>query len=234
MFDEYVPIFSMEVAHEINRPLAKIGENACLLLDEATQEPNPHRQNIAQQLCTNVDSLKKVSGDLLRYSQVNVKPEPDQKQTINMKVLLESVFKDFDSRLKAKSITLKNLARPVEIYGIHDQLRTIVEQLLANAIKYSPEGGEIRIMLRDSETQMELEIEDEGPGIDPDDRAYVFEPFFRGKTLLSGESDEGPGMGLAIVKEYVANHQGKVDIIDTRQDQQGVRILIQIPLTEEP
>jgi len=128
---------------------------------------------------------------------------------------------------------MKNLARPVEISGIPDQLQVIIEQLLSNAIKYSPEGGEIRVMLRDSDMQMELEVEDEGPGIDPEDRLHLFEPFFHGKNLLADEIGQGPGLGLAIIKEYITNHQGKIDIIDSRQDQQGVRILVQIPLTQQ-
>ena len=150
-----------------------------------------------------------------------------------MKHLLESVIADFQTSLQAKSITLKKLVRPVEISGIHEQLRNIIEQLLSNAVKYSPGGGEIRIMLRDSGTQMELEVEDEGPGIEPDERSHVFEPFFRGKAAQCDDNAEGPGLGLAIVKEYVANHQGKVDIIDSRQDQHGARIRVQIPLIGE-
>jgi two-component system sensor histidine kinase GlrK len=94
-------------------------------------------------------------------------------------------------------------------------------------------NGEIRIMLRDSGSQMELEVEDEGPGIALDERAHVFEPFFRGKTALGDDTVEGSGLGLAIVKEHVTHHQGKVDIIDSRQDQQGARIRVQIPLTGE-
>jgi two-component system, NtrC family, sensor histidine kinase GlrK len=100
-------------------------------------------------------------------------------------------------------------------------------------VKYSPMGGEIRIMLRDSGAQIELEVEDEGPGIEPNERAHVFEPFFRGKAAQGDDNAEGPGLGLAIVKEYVANHQGRVDIIDSRQDQQGARVRVQIPLTSE-
>jgi two-component system sensor histidine kinase GlrK len=80
---------------------------------------------------------------------------------------------------------------------------------------------------------MELEVEDEGPGIALEERAHVFEPFFRGQTAQGDECAEGPGLGLAIVKEYVTNHQGKVNIIDSRQDQQGARFRVQIPLTGE-
>jgi two-component system sensor histidine kinase GlrK len=225
--------FMHNVAREIELPLESIREDAEHLVNEAGEEPDSERQNIAHHLRANVDKLKTVSEELLRYSQINLKPEMIRKETVNMKVLLESVIEDFQTHLQAKSISLKKLVRPVEISGINEQLRSIIEQLLSNAVKYSPAGGEIRIMLRDSGTQMELEIEDEGPGIEPNERAHVFEPFFRGKTAQGEDNIEGPGLGLAIVKEYVANHQGKVDIIDSRQDQHGARVRVQIPLSAE-
>jgi two-component system sensor histidine kinase GlrK len=225
--------FMHNVAREIDMPLESIREGAEHLINDTDDESNSARQDIARQLCNNVDKLKTVSDELVRYSQINSKLEMNRKETVNMKYLLESVIEAFQTRLQAKSISLKKLVRPVEISGIHEQLRGIIEQLMSNAVKYSPTGGEIRIMLRDSGTQLELEVEDEGPGIEPDERSHVFEPFFRGKTAQGDECDEGPGLGLAIVKEYVANHQGKVDIIDSRQDQHGARIRVQLPLTGE-
>jgi two-component system, NtrC family, sensor histidine kinase GlrK len=225
--------FMHNVAREIDLPLESIREGAEHLVNAVNEKPDSARQDIARLLCSNVDKLKAVSEELLRYSQINSKQEMNPKQTVNIKVLLESVIEDFQVRLQTKSISLKQLVRPVEISGIHEQLRSIIEQLLSNAVKYSPAGGEIRIMLRESGTQMELEVEDEGPGIAIEERAHVFEPFFRGKTAPGSECIEGPGLGLAIVKEYVANHQGKVNIIDSRQDQHGARIRVQIPLTAE-
>ncbi|WP_333872902.1 sensor histidine kinase [Methylobacter sp.] len=224
--------FMHNVAREIDLPLASIREGADLLANEAGDESSDARQDIARLLCSNVDKLKTVSEELVRYSQINSKPKTNRKETVNMQYLLESVIHDFQTRLQSKSISLKKLVRPVEISGSYDQLRSIIEQLISNAVKYSPTGGEIRIMLRDSGSQLELEVEDEGPGIEPDERSHVFEPFFRGKAAAYCEDNiEGPGLGLAIVRDYVVNHQGKVDIIDSRQDQHGARIRVQIPLT---
>lgn len=225
--------FMHNVAREIEMPLESIREGAQRLADEADGESDRARQEIALALCANSEKLKTVSEELVRYSQINSMPEMKLKNTVNMKNLLESVIEDFQPLLQEKSIALKKLVRPVEISGVHEQLRDIIEQLLDNALKYSPTDGEIRIMLRDAGAQMELEIEDEGPGIDPDERPHVFEPFYRGKAAQNGDYIQGPGLGLAMVKEYVANHQGKVDIIDTREDQQGARIRVQIPLTGE-
>ncbi|WP_262963807.1 sensor histidine kinase [Methylobacter psychrophilus] len=224
--------FMHNVAREINLPLASIRESAGCLVNETGDEVGNARQDIALVLCNNVDKLKTVSDELVRYSQIHSNLEMNSKATVNMEYLLDSVIKDLQPELQAKSISLKKLVRPVEIAGVEEQLRSVIDKLLSNAVKYSPLGGEIRIMLRDSGMQMELEIEDEGPGIDPNERLHVFEPFFRGRSAKNNDVDE-PGLGLAIVREYVTNHQGKIDIIDSRQDQQGARIRIQIPLTGE-
>ncbi len=221
--------FMHNVAREINLPLENIREGAKLLVNEVDE----NRQDIARLLCNHIDKLKTVSDELVRYSQISSKPETNRKATVNINSLLESVIEDFQPLLNAKAISVKKLVRPVDISGIEEQLRSIIEQLLSNAVKYSPVGGELRIMLRASGTQMELEVEDEGPGIEPDERLHVFEPFFRGTAAQSEEGAESSGLGLAIVKEYVTNHQGKVDIIDPRQDQPGTRIRVQIPLTGE-
>ncbi len=225
--------FMHNVALEIDLPLEEIRIGAERLAEEAKEEADSARQEIAQSLCLNVDKLKSVSKELVRFSQISVKSETNRKEKINMKALLDSVIEGFKSSLEAKSISLKKLVRPVEISGVHEQLRAVIEQLLSNAVKFSPTGGEIRIMLRDAGKQMELEVEDEGSGIEPDERPHVFEPFFRGKNAQVDDNAEGLGLGLAIVKEYVTNHQGKVDIIDTRHDQNGARIRVQIPLTDE-
>lgn len=215
--------FIHNVAREIEQPLEQIHHG----VEQLAQNADGEQQQLAQMLCGNADKLKTVTEELIRYSQLNAKPEAARKQTINMQHMLESVLDGLQPALQSKAISLKKLVRPVEISGINDQLRSIIEQLMANAVKYSPTGGEIRIMLRESGRQLELEIEDEGPGIAPDERARVFEPFYRGKDADSA----GPGLGLAIVKEYVTNHQGKVDIIEARQDQHGARVRVQIPLT---
>lgn len=222
--------FMHNVAREIDLPLEAIREGTERLLNETEKSPDSPGQLIALNLSANVEKLKTVSEELVRYSQINIKPEMKSKAGVNMKDLLESVIREFEAPLQDKSITLKKLIRPIEIDGIQEQLRTILHELMSNAVKYSPTGGEIRLMLRDAGEQMELEIEDEGPGIDPEERANVFEPFFRGKAAQHGDHAEGPGLGLAIVKEYVANHQGKVDIIDAREDQHGARVRVQIPI----
>ncbi|OQW66795.1 MAG: histidine kinase [Proteobacteria bacterium ST_bin11] len=224
--------FMQNVAREIELPLASLRQDAELLAGETDYDPNSKREHTALHLCANIEKLNAVSEELLRYSRINSLPDMKRKERVNVKGLLETVVEDFQPVLGSKAITIRLLARPVDIFGFPEQLRVIIEQLLTNAVKFSPEEGEIRIILRDAGTLMELEVEDEGPGIAITERDQIFQPFYRGKAGDAGDSD-GPGLGLAIVKEYVANHQGKVEVIDARQDQQGARIRVQIPLNGE-
>jgi two-component system sensor histidine kinase GlrK len=224
--------FMQNVAREIELPLASLRQDAELLAGETDYDPNSKREHTALHLCANIEKLNTVSEELLRYSRINSLPDMKRKERVKVKGLLETVVEDFQPVLGSKAVTIRLLARPVDIFGFPEQLRVIIEQLLTNAVKFSPEEGEIRIILRDAGTLMELEVEDEGPGIAMTERDQIFQPFYRGKAGDAGDSD-GPGLGLAIVKEYVANHQGKVEVIDARQDQQGARIRVQIPLNGE-
>jgi len=224
--------FMRNVAGEIEAPLKDIREEVARLADAVDGQQEPSREDIVLSLSAHIEKLQTVSEEVLRYSRIESQPRNAPKETINLKTLLESVVESYETRLKAKSITVKELVGPVEFVGIQEQLKTIIDQLISNAVKYSPVGGEIRIMLRASGNRLEFEVEDEGPGIDPDERAQVFAPFFRGKANQTQEI-EGSGLGLAIVREYVANHLGKVDIVEPRLDQHGARVRVQIPLTDE-
>ena len=105
---------------------------------------------------------------------------------------------------------------------------------------FRSDGGEIRVLLRTSGVLMELEVEDEGPGFDANQRAQAFQPVFCGKAAETSESSEssqsseaeGSGLCLAMLGEYVANHQGRVEIIASRQDMHGARVRVQLPLLD--
>ncbi|HZC02975.1 MAG TPA: sensor histidine kinase, partial [Gammaproteobacteria bacterium] len=95
------------------------------------------------------------------------------------------------------------------------KLRVVLDNLLSNAIKYSPEGGHIRIVLIRRSGQVVLEVQDAGPGIDPDEHDKVFEPFYQGRAVYRGHI-KGTGLGLAIAQEYIKAHGGKIAIIDQK------------------
>ncbi|HYE36887.1 HAMP domain-containing sensor histidine kinase [Methylocaldum sp.] len=223
--------FMSKVSNEFETPLSGIFESTGLLMAEAAGALNPEQRDLVARLSQDVQKLQNLFDESLHYNQVKDNPSPQPKNAVNMKTLLASVIEDYQDSLKAKSLTIKELVQPVEFFGVPDQVRTIVDNLLSNAIKFSPEGGKIRIILRDLGTGIQLEVEDDGPGIDATERPRIFEPFFRGKAAQTIDT-EGAGLGLAIVSECVANHQGKVESIEPRQDEQGARIRVELPLVE--
>lgn len=217
------------IAREIELPLQTIRE-AIQKLQPFSDGP-AFQPGIVQQLDNNADKLNSLSEQLRHYSQFHSSQDMNTKQSIEMKTLLEQTLDQHKIALQAKSIKVKSLIRATTINGTPEQLRGILEQLLANAIQYSPTEGEIRIMLRDTNGRMELEIEDDGPGIAPEERPLVFEPFYRGRSAINHKVGNHCGLGLAMVREYVNNHQGTVEIFDAGRDHSGTRVRVQIPLT---
>jgi len=184
--------FMSKVSNEFETPLSGISESTGLLMAEAIGALNPKQRDLVVRLSQDVQRLQSLVDESLHYNQVKDHPSPQPKHAVNMKTLLASVIEDRQDALKAKSLTIKELVQPVEFLGVPDQVRTIVDNLLSNAIKFSPEGGKIRIILRDLGTGMQLEVEDDGPGIDAAERTRIFEPFFRGKAAHTIDT-EGAG-----------------------------------------
>lgn len=185
---------------------------------------------IVDQLTTNIEKLQTFSSQLREYSEYPKTSSPESWQTLDMQTLLENSLEGFKHLIQSKSIQIKKLTRPLKFEGIESHCKTIVDQLLDNAIQCSPANGEIRIFLRDNDDHLELEIEDDGPCIDPDFRACVFEPFFLGGSDESIRTANNQGLRLAIVKEYVSHHHGQIEFIDPRQDHSGARVRLLIPL----
>jgi two-component system sensor histidine kinase GlrK len=217
---------------EIKTPLVAIGKGSQLLADEAVGELNPKQRDIAQKLTGGMQELQALIEDIIRYSRFSADSLKHPKEVVNMEALVKSVIRDSQARLADKSLKIKELIQKIEVAGVPERLRTLVDELISNAVKFSPMGGEIRVILRASGSNMELEVEDDGPGIDANERSRVFEPFFRGRAANTLEA-KGSGMGLAIAGECVASHQGMIEVVEPRQDKQGARILVQIPLLEK-
>ncbi|MGZ8217255.1 ATP-binding protein [Methylomagnum sp.] len=224
--------FIRHVSHELKTPLATIHEGTELLADEVVGELNTEQRDIAQILVSNTQRLDTLIAELINYSQVNTRPSASRREKVDMAQLMASVIDDNQLRLRAKALTAKTALRPVRVDGNPEQLRTVVDNLLSNAIKYSSAGGEIRLGLRQAGGHMELEIEDDGPGIGPDERQQIFEPFFQGRAAREGNVG-GTGLGLAIVSECVAGHHGNVEALEPRPGRTGARIRVRIPCRQD-
>ena len=116
-----------------------------------------------------------------------------------------------------------------EIFGDSIQLRQAVENLVGNAIKYTPSGGTVTIRGRYEADQIIYQVEDTGLGIPLDDQPKIFEPFFRSDNV--SEETQGSGLGLAITKTVVDNHRGRI-WVDSKLGQ-GSMFTIVLPVFHE-
>lgn len=128
-------------------------------------------------------------------------------------------------------IELSLPAEEVRVLGNAALLRRLVENLISNAVKYTPPGGEIQVRLRVTEGEAELQVEDNGIGIPTADQPYVFDRFYRAKNKIT-RNIKGTGLGLSIVRSVTEHHGGRVWL--ESQPEVGTTVGIVLPLVRAP
>lgn len=220
--------FMRNISHELKTPLANIHEGVELLADQVVGKLTPEQAEIVRIVFDNTTRLYRMIEDLIRYSQLQRVDEAMRPQGVDMKLLVEEVIEDYRVRLRAKEIRLQSRLAAVEFHGFPELLRPMIDNLLSNAVKYSPRGSEIIVALFQRKGMMYFEVQDQGPGIPPEERKRVFDALYQGSTGRQ-LGIEGTGLGLAIVNECVAIHHGQVEILDPPQ-RRGTCFRVVIPL----
>lgn len=221
--------FVRNLSHEVKTPLANIHEGAGLLLDEVVGGLNEEQREISRILSKNAKRLDSLIADLISYSQTSTRALQQKFLPVDMHALVVSVLEDQQLQWRAKYLQASLALEPLTLMGNAGQLRSLVDNLLSNAVKYSPDEGGIRIALYSQGGHMILEVEDDGPGVDPNERERVFEPFFRGRSAYELNLP-GSGFGLAIVSECVASHHGHVKVLESHDEQAGALFKVSIPM----
>ena len=204
--------FLRHVSHELKTPLTALREGVELLSDEVTGKMTAGQFEIARILRQNTLKLQKLIEDLLSYHSAQFHTSALSFSQVNLKGLATSVAQQHSLAMRAKNLSLNLAASEFSIEADENKIEAIVDNLLSNAIKFSPAGGTIRVQLRRRGSDVVIDVMDEGPGILPEDRSRVFEPFYQGGSEYTGPV-KGTGLGLAIVREYVNAHHGSVEII---------------------
>jgi two-component system sensor histidine kinase GlrK len=145
---------------------------------------------------------------------------------VELKRVVARVIDDQKLALRAKRLTVDSNVQDLTLRADFEKLRVMLDNLVSNAIKFSPAGGTISLIARQVETRVVIDVADQGPGIAPEERKLVFEPFYRGQYAADALV-KGTGIGLSVVREHAQMHGGSVEIIDS---QPGSRFRIQLPL----
>jgi len=220
--------FLRHVSHELKTPLTAVREGTELLRDNVGGKLAPEQREIVRIVRENTLQLQKLIEDLLTYHQTRAM-EPQTLGPVLLSDVVRRVVKEHKLAALARVITFEAKLTPALIVGDADKIRTIVDNLVSNAIKYSPRSGVIALYVLQEEGFAVLDVIDQGLGIVPADRQRVFESFYQGKPPAEGRV-KGSGLGLAIARDYALAHGGRIEVRDRADGKRGAHFRLWLPL----
>jgi two-component system sensor histidine kinase GlrK len=215
--------FLHHVSHELKTPLTALREGSELLADGSSGALNPQQSEIAEILRHNSLQLQRLIEGLLGYQQALASINRLEFQSLDLSDIARKVAEAHKLAIAARNLKLRLHLGPAMLTADADKLRVVLDNLVSNAIKYSPEGGTISLAVRAEQDKIVVEVDDAGPGIAAEDSERVFDWFFQGKLGHQGRI-KSSGVGLAIAREFVLAHRGTIEVITGRAPGAHVRV----------
>ncbi len=224
--------FVADASHEMRTPLTSLKGMAEILMIGAHGNNTQVIEQSAEAMNSELDRLGRLVNDLLTLSRLdstggNATPPP-RRMRMDVCAALQAAADQMAALAQGHGVRLTNLcSQPLWVIGDAGQLKQVLLNLLDNAMRYTPAGGEVSLRGSLEGNSAKIEVRDTGSGIDPRDLSHIFERFYRGdasRTRATGNS----GLGLAIVKAIVEAHGGQISVESTRGA--GTTFTITLPL----
>ncbi len=233
--DDMKAEFLAHVSHELRTPMASIQEGTHLLLDEIpaplVQEQRTILRIMAESsrrlihLISTILDLSKMEAGMMEYRIVPVDLHRIAEVSIDkVRILADS---------KHVQLVLEHIGDRVWVKADASRLEQVLDNLLSNALKFSPEGGVVKVQMKpDAQAGvLEVSVSDTGPGVPPDDLPHIFERFYQGRTKVKHTA--GSGLGLALVKKVVEAHGGRIWIESEKAKGAAVRFILRLTRPEK-
>ncbi len=228
MIDKLKSEFISIAAHQLRTPLSAIKWSIKMTLDGDVGKLNKEQRKILLKGYVSNERVINLINDMLNVSRIEEGRFGYSFAKDNFKEVLNVVSRNFDSQVKSKSIKFivqKPKKLPV-IYMDKEKMTLVMQILLENAIKYTPEFGKIVLNININKKLLEIKIEDNGVGIPRQEQAKLFSKFFRGTNVVRMQA-EGSGLGLFIVKNIIDKHSGKISVVS--EEGKGTEISFTLP-----
>jgi signal transduction histidine kinase len=212
--------FVADAAHELRSPLTAV-RLELQLLDRAPDEAA--RREARANLGAAVDRAIHLVEQLLTLARSDPREEAGEWSRIPLEQATADGIADTNALAVARHIDLGLEAEPAIVQGDRDALRVLVRNLVDNAVRYTPQGGQVRVTTHLQASGATLEVVDTGPGIPPSDRERAFDRFYRRSNAPEG----GSGLGLAIVKAIADRHGAEVRLDDAPGG--GLKVTVAFP-----
>lgn len=222
--------FVADISHELRTPLTNIRSYAETILADDEMEP-AYRERFMQVILNETDRMTRLVRDLLTISKLDYgrmdwnitrfQPETLVRNLVDAMVM--------EARKRKLTLTLSVDGPLPEILADNDRLGQVIANIISNAIKYTPEGGNITVTAAARDHGAAITVQDDGIGIPEADLPHIFERFYRVDKARSREKG-GSGLGLAIAKEFIDNLKGTIQIESAPN--QGTTVTVWLPAAE--
>jgi two-component system sensor histidine kinase CpxA len=210
-----------DVSHELRSPLARLQ----IALSLAQRGAAGADENLAR-IGREADRLEHLIARALMLVRLERPAVGLESERVDVGALLAAIVDDVAIEADARRIRAAlSIGGTLEVTGDHEALRSAFENVLRNAVRYSPEGSQLQVRARRAGNSIEVAIEDEGPGVPEKDLARIFEPFYR-VDAARDRAEGGEGLGLAIAARAVALHQGTIEARNLAGTGLAVRIVL--------
>jgi PAS domain S-box-containing protein len=213
------------VAHELRNPLAGIRGYAQLMKRRSSYDERAVNVIVSQ-----VDQLERRLSDLTDLSRLEAGRLTLERRPADLVELVHAAVEQARGQSDRHKFRVEAPDRPVVGSWDRDRIGQVLTNLLTNAIKYSPQGGEVVVRVAEQGGEAVLSVSDQGLGIAPSDLPRLFERFYRAPD--SGATARGLGLGLYIVKELVETHGGRI-VAESAGEERGSTFTVSLPLDEE-
>lgn len=215
------------VSHDLRTPLAILQGYIETLLMKNESFSAEDRQRYLNIVLDSSEKLSSLIAQLFEYSKLEAKQIEPQKEPFFLSELAQDIQRNYQMLAKEKNITM-DLEAPANLPMVFADLslvERVIQNLLDNAIKFTPEGGKVTLALEESDHSVTVKIVDTGPGIPAEDQSYIFERYRR--TERTKGKKEGAGLGLAIVKKILELHDASIQV--QSQLNEGTAFIFQLP-----
>jgi two-component system, NtrC family, sensor histidine kinase GlrK len=204
--------FLRHISHELKTPLTALREGAELLNDQVGGPLNPPQRQVVLIMRDNSVKLQRLIEDLLDYQRAlhaaaSLAPKP-----LVLDGLIRDAVRPHELAMQSKAQRLSLELEKVDIEVDREKVVSIIDNLVGNAVKFTPQGGAITVAARGNGVDAVIDVIDSGPGVPAEEREAIFDSFFRGRAKASGRI-EGTGLGLAIAREFTEAHGGRISVV---------------------
>jgi two-component system sensor histidine kinase ResE len=220
--------FVANVSHEFKTPLTSIQGFSQALFD-GTIFKKADTKRAAKIILGETERLNFLVNDLLTLARLDAGTIVMEKSPVDMNQLIRNILEKFQFQIDLAEIKVENkLTDPLVIPMDAERISQVMNNLIDNAIKFSPRGGSIQVSSFLDGNNGIVAITDSGPGISKEDQKRIFERFFQTDTSRKGGQGRGVGLGLAIARQIVAAHQGAITVKSRLGE--GSTFMVKIPL----